>query len=519
MRRALDLIRRPANSRARVARASIAYAAASVTQRAVGLLMLPIYVRVVGSAEYGQLAVATTIASAVSTILSFGLETAIFRGYIHFGSDPAKRDRFVNTIGIFLIAVPTVLVVVLGLVMVMPLSSFFAIRPDTLHRLLRALASDGIFAETEPGVFRNTPASQLLTVDGWDDFAHLFGGTWLPAVAALDEERPISVVTVVAQTALMLGLVVVLRAGLDGWLLASLLAAAVQLTAGLIVLRHRWTRAFDATLLWGALAFGLPLIPHALSHWALALSDRAILGAYVGASQIGIYNLAYQLAVPMGMLAVAMNQGIMPIYAEATHDLARRRELGGLASRQFVLTCLLGLTVALLGPPTIRVVMPAEFDSAAGLLPWIAAGYPFFGLYLLPMNAVSVMAGKTRWVWTSTVAAGTVNIALNLITIPTFGTTAAAVNTAIAYAVLLTLLVGYQYRVARAPISLVWRRIVIALAVMGIGLLVAVVLLPDESSPVVSFLGRSIVLMAVAAVLWAALLRGSRRPTPSPGLA
>ena len=58
--------------------------------------------------------------------------------------------------------------------------------PDTLHRILRALASDGIFAEEEPGVFRNTAASEVLARDGWDDFAHLFGGVWLEAVAALD---------------------------------------------------------------------------------------------------------------------------------------------------------------------------------------------------------------------------------------------------------------------------------------------------------------------------------------------
>src|SRR5262249_4459357 len=32
-------------------------------------------------------------------------------------------------------------------------------KPDLLHRVLRALASDGIFAENERGVFRNTPAS------------------------------------------------------------------------------------------------------------------------------------------------------------------------------------------------------------------------------------------------------------------------------------------------------------------------------------------------------------------------
>ncbi len=57
---------------------------------------------------------------------------------------------------------------------------------DALYRVLRALASDGIFQETEPGVFGNTAASELLARDGWNDFAHLFGGVWLEAVAALD---------------------------------------------------------------------------------------------------------------------------------------------------------------------------------------------------------------------------------------------------------------------------------------------------------------------------------------------
>jgi hypothetical protein len=52
--------------------------------------------------------------------------------------------------------------------------------------VLRALASDGIFEETKPGVFKNTAGSAVLTRDGWDDFAHLFGGGWLEAVAALD---------------------------------------------------------------------------------------------------------------------------------------------------------------------------------------------------------------------------------------------------------------------------------------------------------------------------------------------
>jgi O-methyltransferase domain len=58
--------------------------------------------------------------------------------------------------------------------------------PDTLHRLLRALASDGIFAEEEPGVFRNTDVSEQLLRSGWGAFAHFFGGAWHRAAGALD---------------------------------------------------------------------------------------------------------------------------------------------------------------------------------------------------------------------------------------------------------------------------------------------------------------------------------------------
>ena len=59
--------------------------------------------------------------------------------------------------------------------------------PETLYRLLRALASDGVFAEDAPGVFRNTPASDVLVGEGWDDFAMLFGGVWYRATGGLDQ--------------------------------------------------------------------------------------------------------------------------------------------------------------------------------------------------------------------------------------------------------------------------------------------------------------------------------------------
>lgn len=57
--------------------------------------------------------------------------------------------------------------------------------PDTLYRLLRALASDGVFHEVEPRVFEHTEASRLLLEPGWSEFAHLFGGVFFDAAAEL----------------------------------------------------------------------------------------------------------------------------------------------------------------------------------------------------------------------------------------------------------------------------------------------------------------------------------------------
>ena len=61
--------------------------------------------------------------------------------------------------------------------------------PHTLHRIMRALASEGVFVEEEPGVFRNSDSSELLRRDqpsSWPEFAHLFGGVFYRAAGAID---------------------------------------------------------------------------------------------------------------------------------------------------------------------------------------------------------------------------------------------------------------------------------------------------------------------------------------------
>lgn len=57
---------------------------------------------------------------------------------------------------------------------------------DTLRRILRALSASGIFTQPEPGVFSNTPASEILRDDASAAFAHLHGGVWHRVAGELD---------------------------------------------------------------------------------------------------------------------------------------------------------------------------------------------------------------------------------------------------------------------------------------------------------------------------------------------
>ena len=129
----------------------------------------------------------------------------------------------------------------------------------------------------------------------------------------------------------MVWLVVLVPGGIYGWLVATLASYAVLLVAGLLVLGHRWTGSFEWRHLRFALAFGLPLLPHAISHWALSLSYRAVLGAFVSPNEVGVYNLAYQLPPPISINTVALHQGVMPLYAHASAEASVRREssIGG----------------------------------------------------------------------------------------------------------------------------------------------------------------------------------------------
>jgi O-antigen/teichoic acid export membrane protein len=144
--------------------------------------------------------------------------------------------------------------------------------------------------------------------------------------------------------------------------------------------------------------------------------------------------------------------------------------------------------------------LPPSYALAAQIIPPVALGFVFFGWYLIPMDTIVLVAGRTRWIFICTAAAAATNVMLNLLLVPTFGVMAAAINTAIGYAVLLAFVVLYGRSQPSSRVAYDWRAIAGGCLAMlaSYALTLAVTPLPNDIASVAI---RVAILMPVAVLL------------------
>ena len=130
----------------------------------------------------------------------------------------------------------------------------------------------------------------------WTAFFAIF--SFMPLNVWQAEEKPrlyvlwtsITLLLTVAATLLF---VVVLKQGAVGYLLGPLVANIILAVPFTLFTIKKIEFKMDLSYFKDASLFSIPLLPHGISNWCLALSDRAILQFYVSFSALGIYSLGY----------------------------------------------------------------------------------------------------------------------------------------------------------------------------------------------------------------------------------
>jgi O-antigen/teichoic acid export membrane protein len=455
----------------------------------IGFLLLPLYTRALTPAQYGPLSVLLAVSSAAAMLFTFGLDLGLFRSFFDLADDPVRQRRFLGSAWRFLIVAPLIGALVLTAIGAPFVASFHHV---SIADLFLALLAGALYA----------------------------GATVVPLVVLRVNERLVgylvlSGVNAVATTVFILVAVAVLHLGITGWLGASAASNLVVLVASAVVLPWYRDEKFDWELLRGPLRFGLTLVPHAFSLWAIMLADRIVLASLVTAHQLGLYSLAANIGVAIGFATGALNQSLLPRYAKAGLDDEDRRRLRGVITGQVALTTGIALTGALLGGTLVTILAAPSYRAAAPLIPWIALAQGLTGLYLIPMNGATMGARKSGFVWVVSGFAAATNVVLLLLVVPSHGILGAAVSYA-ATGLVLVLGISVYARSPRNPNSYDWRALLPVLAAAGISYAGAAITAPGASVAAgVERLAWLVLFAAVTGVVMRSARRGARISVPA----
>jgi len=362
--------------------------------------MLPILARRLDPTDLGVLALAQTAVTLGWITGGSWLAAAVIREFPRGGVDFAAtlRRGFLLVLGA-LAAYALVL---------LPVATFSSAVADNL--VLIAAAATGL-------VLQNIAAS-------------LFAAELRP--------RAFAVVDVLARTGgIGAGVFLVFTGhGVAGYLFGL---AAASLAVGVLGLAAAWPRGlarFDGRPnLKPWLLYGFPGTVATLGAWALAFVDRYLLAALKDANAVGVYSIGNMIgdkavAIPAAALLTATSPLLV-----AAYERSGRGEVERLIRAYTRVVLLIGLpVVAFVASASASVVVllagSVKFHEAAVVAPFVAIGSFVYALALIGSTGLMI-ARRSIFIACGAFIGVVVNVIANLLLIPPFGITGAAVATPI----------------------------------------------------------------------------------------
>jgi O-antigen/teichoic acid export membrane protein len=433
----------------RLGKHSAIYGLGGLVSRILAVLLLPLYTRYLSPSDYGKVETLIALTTVIGIALRMGIHSAFFRFYFD-SKDAADRRRVVRTSFWFTMAMATA-----GLIGGL---------------LLAAPLSDALFGSSED--------SELVMAA----FVGLWAGMNYEQLTSLFrvEERSVAFVSAsLANILLTIGstllLVVVLDQGPIGVIVGNFTGTLIVYAVLLGYRREQLGLEFDRGLLREMNHFGIPLVPTALFLWVTNFSDRLFLVRLADTTEVGLYSVGVRIASALVLLLTAFRLA-WPAFAYSIDDDHEAKR-----TYAFVLTYLVALTtwvatgLALLSPWIVDWIAAPAFAESSRVVGPLAFSTVAFAAYIVVAIGVG-RSKRTQFNWIVTGAAALVNIALNLLLIPSYGMMGAAIATVAAYSTMFAGMVWWSQRIYPVPYQ--WRRVLTAastgLALVAVGKLTEV---------------------------------------------
>ncbi|HVO53715.1 MAG TPA: oligosaccharide flippase family protein [Solirubrobacterales bacterium] len=459
----------------RLASTGAAYTAASIVSKLIAVVLLPLYTRHLTTADYGNAEVMFAAVVTASIVVRFGLIEAVLRFYYR---DDEQPRAVVSSSFAALFWLSTV-AALLALPLAEPIGEV----------LLNPHGPDHVATATElarisiAGLWVLTMSEFLLTLFRLEERARAYFVT--------------TILNVLATIALTVVLVVGNGEGARGLLLGSYGAGAATVLVLIAINWRRLSLRFDLALLRRMFRFGLPTMPAEVSLYALNFADRLIILRTLGAAEAGLYSLAVKFAQAINVVVRGFQLAWPPL-AYSIRDDGEARGFYARVVTLFVAGCAFLVTGMWLFSRWIaRLLTTPEFFASYEAVGLISTAVTLYALYLV-LVVILGRTGRTEFNLPATIAALVVNIALNLILVPSQGIVGAGLALVASYLVVLALMYVFTQRLFPVPYE--WGRL--ARVVFASALLVGVGELAMPTSGAAGFLGRALLLAAYPLALY-----------------
>jgi O-antigen/teichoic acid export membrane protein len=210
---------------------------------------------------------------------------------------------------------------------------------------------------------------------------------------------------------------------LAAWLFAAIIAIYFLIREGWLV----WS--IDPNYAKDALNYGIPLVPHVVGGLLLGMADRFIVNSVLDVSSTGIYVVAVQLGLILGMLADSFNKAFAPWLMEKLSDINydSQKKIVIFTYVYFLIIIAFAALLAFVAPFVLPYIVGSQFQTVGPLLVFILFGNAFIGMYYMVTNYI-FYSRRTGLLSALTISVGVITVALSWILINAYGIKGAAIG-------------------------------------------------------------------------------------------
>lgn len=405
-------------------------------------LLMPLYVAVLdSSAEYGVVSVIFAWVVLFNVLLAYGMETSFFR----FFHNNKHNDRVVATSAISLL-VSTVLFVILGFLLIGPLSDLTNIAPRYFKFIIGILALDALViipfawlrANEQPGKFAYIKIANVAVNLGLNIF-------FLVLLPSLADSGGIFEILYRPDYQIV-------------YIFISMLIASGGTLLVMLPFYLKLKFSFDSGLWKKMIGYGFPILVSGIAFAINEVSDKIflerLLPEEIALYEVGAYSAVYKLAMFMTLFVMAFRMGIEPFFFSHSQEKDAKQTYATV-TEYFVIFGAIILVVITVFSDLLKelFINDTSYWDAIIIMPIILLANLFLGIY----HNLSVwykVSDRTRFAaYISVVGAG-ITISLNLLLIPVLGYIGSAITTLAAYGSMMLLSFYYGRKYYPVPYNL-----------------------------------------------------------------